>query len=102
MSNAMKYSDTCREIALRSYRTDDHAVIEVSDSGVGIPSAEHKRIFERFYRVPSKENDRVPGTGLGLALAWHIAEGHGGHIKIQSEPNQGSTFSVWLPLEDSA
>ena len=102
MSNAMKYSDTWREIALKSYRTDDHAVIEVSDRGVGIPAAEHERIFERFYRVPDKENDRVPGTGLGLALAWHIAEGHGGYIKVQSEPNKGSTFSIWLPLEDSA
>jgi len=99
LSNAMKYSGDSRQIDLRLYRRASHAVIEVSDRGIGIDPTEQERVFEKFYRVPSKQNERVPGTGLGLALVFHIAEAHGGHVELQSVLGEGSTFSIYLPLE---
>ena len=100
LSNAMKYSGESRQIDLRVQKKDGYGVIEVSDQGVGIDPAQQKHIFERFYRVPSEENRRIPGTGLGLALVFHIAKAHGGHIEVRSLLGQGSTFSVYLPLEN--
>jgi len=60
---------------------------------------EQTKIFEKFYRVNSPENERIAGTGLGLALAAHIVKAHGGRIEVESMPGQGSTFSIYLPLE---
>jgi len=100
LSNAVKYSGESRQIDLRVQKSDGCAVIEVSDQGVGIDPAQQKHIFERFYRVPSEENRRIPGTGLGLALVFHIAKAHGGHVEVRSLLGQGSTFSVYLPLEN--
>jgi signal transduction histidine kinase len=71
----------------------------VVDQGVGIPREEQTRIFERFYRVQSPENECLPGTGLGLTLAAHIIVAHGGTIDVQSEPGKGSTFTIRIPLE---
>jgi two-component system phosphate regulon sensor histidine kinase PhoR len=87
---------------LRLRRQDGRAVIEVLDKGVGIPRKEQPRIFEKFYRAPTPENQRVPGTGLGLTLVEHIARAHGGHVEVQSEPGKGSAFSIHLPLEGAA
>ena len=100
LSNAMKYSGESREIDLRVQKRAGHAVIEVTDQGIGIDPAQQKHIFEKFYRVPSKENRRIPGTGLGLALVFHIAKAHGGHLEIRSVLDKGSTFSIYLPLEN--
>ena len=102
LTNAMKYSGESREIDLRLRRQDGRAVIEVLDKGVGIPRKEQARIFEKFYRAPTPENLRVPGTGLGLTLVEHIARAHGGHVEVQSEPGKGSAFSIHLPLEGAA
>jgi signal transduction histidine kinase len=100
LANAMKYSGESRVIDLRLTRTDGQAVIEVADRGVGIAAEEQGRIFEQFYRVPTKDNDGVPGTGLGLTLVRHIAEGHGGRVTVESAPGRGSTFAIRLPLEN--
>jgi signal transduction histidine kinase len=102
LTNAMKYSGESREIDLRLRRQDGRAVIQVTDRGVGIPPKEQRRIFEKFYRVVTVENQRVPGTGLGLTLVEHIAKAHGGRVEVQSEPGKGSTFSIHLPLEGAA
>jgi signal transduction histidine kinase len=102
LTNAMKYSGDAREIELKLRRKESQAIIQVTDRGMGIPAAEQARIFEKFYRVPSGENQRVPGTGLGLTLVEHIATTHGGHVEVESEPGKGSTFSVCLPLEGTA
>jgi signal transduction histidine kinase/tetratricopeptide (TPR) repeat protein len=98
LSNAMKYSGKNRDIALRLSRRNGDAMIQVSDHGIGIPEEEQRRIFEKFYRVPSKENRAISGTGLGLSLVAHIAEAHGGGVEVQSRPGEGSTFSIRLPL----
>ena len=74
-------------------------MIGVADHGVGIEPDQQARIFEQFYRVPTKRNEGIPGTGLGLTLVRHIAEAHGGHVTVDSVPDQGSTFTIHLPLE---
>jgi signal transduction histidine kinase len=99
LHNAMKYSGESREIGLHLKRKDSHALIQVIDRGIGIDPQEQKRIFEKFYRIPSLENERIVGTGLGLALVSHIVEAHGGSLELESTPGEGSTFSIYLPLE---
>ena len=85
-------------IDLQLGRADGEAVIQVADRGVGIEPEEQSRIFEQFYRVSTKGNEGIPGTGLGLTLVWHIAEGHGGRVTVESRLGEGSTFSIHLPL----
>jgi two-component system phosphate regulon sensor histidine kinase PhoR len=101
LSNAIKYSGSSRKIGLRFFRQSDHACIQVRDYGVGIPETEQVRIFERFHRVNSKENARIPGTGLGLALVRHAVEGHGGSVDVESRPGDGSTFTIKLPINSA-
>ena len=101
LTNAMKYSGSSRDIALTLTADDGNAVIAVSDRGVGIPEDEQRRIFEKFYRMPTSHVDGIPGTGLGLTLVRHIAEAHGGSVTVSSKTAQGSTFSIHLPLEAS-
>ncbi|HEX5109908.1 MAG TPA: HAMP domain-containing sensor histidine kinase [Vicinamibacterales bacterium] len=98
LNNAMKYSGKSREIGLRLSRRNGSALIQVADQGIGIPAGEQRRIFDKFYRVPSKENNAISGTGLGLALVAHIADAHGGTVEVESAPGKGSTFSIALPL----
>jgi len=99
LHNAMKYSGESKEIGLHLKRKDSHALIQVIDKGIGIDPQEQKRIFEKFYRIPSPENERIVGTGLGLALVSHIVDAHGGSLELESELGKGSTFSIYLPLE---
>lgn len=99
LHNAMKYSGDSRDIELRLQREDNQALIQVIDKGIGFESHEKERIFEKYYRIPSVENERILGTGLGLALVYHIVKEHGGHIEVESTPGKGSTFFIYLPLE---
>ena len=98
LANAMKYSDTSREIHLQLSRVGRHAQIEVRDFGIGISAADQARIFDAYFRVPSKENKSIQGAGLGLTVVRHIAEGHGGDVLVESEPGKGSAFRLLLPL----
>jgi signal transduction histidine kinase len=98
LTNAMKFSGDGRDIELRLTRVQDHGVISVRDHGVGIPPHEQSRIFEKFYRVQTPDNQRIPGTGLGLTLVDHIAKAHDGCVRVDSEPGRGSTFSIHVPL----
>ena len=100
--NAVKYSAGRREIQIEARRDAGAVVLAVRDYGIGI-SAEHRnRIFERFYRVPSAENQRTPGAGLGLTLVAHIAQAHGGDVTVESAPGAGSLFALRLPVEQQA
>jgi len=98
LTNAMKYSGVGRTIDLRLARDADRAIISVHDRGIGIPTADQDRIFEKFYRVATPENQRIPGTGLGLTLVDHIVKGHNGSVHVESAPGRGSVFSIYLPL----
>jgi signal transduction histidine kinase/ligand-binding sensor domain-containing protein len=107
LSNAVKFSDdgsrvavTARHVSSRP-RTHQPDVLELSvtDSGLGIPEDDRERIFEEFYQIDSGPARRWVGTGLGLALVRRYAELHGGHVDVESEPGQGSTFRIVLPAK---
>lgn len=98
LSNAIKYTPNGGEVRLRTRMQDTEAVIEVQDNGMGIPADSLPKLFERFYRVP-QNNKAAPGTGLGLALVKYIVTNiHDGSITVASQVNQGSTFSIKVPL----
>jgi signal transduction histidine kinase/tetratricopeptide (TPR) repeat protein len=97
MSNAIKFTDT-GTVELNARADGDHLVLKVTDTGVGIASADHQRIFESFTQVDSSTQRKYAGTGLGLTICRNIATALGGSITVMSEPGQGSTFVLDLPL----
>jgi PAS domain S-box-containing protein len=95
LSNAIKYSPQGSEVRITSYQSPDNSgeiVTKVADDGVGIPSEEMDKIFDKFYRVTSQRGRGRPGSGLGLAICKAIIESHDGKIWVESEPGKGSTF----------
>ncbi|HUU38548.1 MAG TPA: ATP-binding protein [Candidatus Desulfaltia sp.] len=100
LDNAVKYSGKNRELRLRLYRREKSICIDVIDFGIGIADENKTRIFGKFFRAPGSENQRIPGTGLGLTIVSHIAEAHGGRVEVLSRPGEGSTFSIILPVEE--
>lgn len=98
VDNAIKYTEADGKVVLRLRVLGRMAVIEVEDSGIGIPEVEQQRIFERFYRVDRARSREQGGTGLGLAIVKHVAQSHKGSVMVASEPNKGSLFTVRLPL----
>ncbi|GIV05039.1 MAG: hypothetical protein KatS3mg016_0614 [Fimbriimonadales bacterium] len=98
LSNALRYNKPQGSVTVRTYAQDPYAVIEVADTGIGIPSEALPRIFERFYRVDKTRSRESGGTGLGLAIVKHIVESHGGTVEVESEYRVGSVFRVKLPL----
>ncbi len=98
LSNAVKYTPSGGEVRLKSRMHEREAIIEVNDTGLGIPEASLQKIFERFYRVP-ENNKAAEGTGLGLSLVHYIVtELHNGHISVVSKVNEGSSFTIRVPL----
>jgi signal transduction histidine kinase len=102
LSNAMKYSGDSRSIDLDVSRDNNHVVIRVTDHGVGIAQDHQTRLFEKYYRAPTPENQLLPGSGLGLAISFEAVRAHGGRIDVDSSPGRGSTFSIHLPVEDKS
>ena len=98
LDNAVKYTPDGGRIGIGAKATDGHAIIEVTDTGIGIALADHSRIFDRFYRADKARVRESGGAGLGLSIAQWIAQVHGGEITVRSEVAQGSTFAVRLPL----
>jgi len=99
LDNAVKYvDDRDGRIRISVFRSGDEVVMEIDDNGIGIAPADLDRIFERFYRVDKARSRQLGGTGLGLAIVKHIVIAHKGHIAVRSRINQGSTFSVTLPV----
>ncbi len=98
VNNAIKYSPQEKRIRIAARREGERILVSVSDSGIGIPHAEQKKIFEKFYRAESSLVHTTKGSGLGLALVRHIVEAHGGHVEVESAPGKGSTFTLTLPL----
>jgi heavy metal sensor kinase len=97
LDNAIHYTPNEGIISLNVDKTDNGLNISVKDTGVGIPSNEIEKIFDRFYRVRQNLNMHETGSGLGLYLSRWITEAHGGKITVESELNKGSAFSVYLP-----
>ncbi|MCX7642303.1 MAG: ATP-binding protein [Armatimonadetes bacterium] len=100
VDNAVKYTMQ-GEVTVRAEQVETvdgkWVVINVSDTGVGIPPEHLPRIFERFYRVDKARSRQLGGFGLGLSIAKHLVESLGGKITVQSQVGKGSTFSIWLP-----
>ena len=99
LDNAVKYSPDRRTVWVEMARERDRLAIRVRDEGMGIPASEQKEIFKRFVRGTGSRAAHIPGTGIGLAMARHIIEAHGGEIRLESKPGRGSTFTILLPLE---
>jgi len=95
IENALKYSIPGTPLKIRVCRDNGSLAVEVTDRGRGIPIQEQKRIFERFYRSPSVQN-QIPGSGLGLSIAQSIMHAHGGDLTVSSQPGE-TTFRLILP-----
>jgi len=98
IANAVKYSGESKHIAVSAKRVNGHIVVSVADRGIGISRREQGRIFRKFYRVQRELGGGPQGTGLGLAIVDHTMRGHGGFVRVESEPDSGSTFSLHFPI----
>jgi signal transduction histidine kinase len=96
-SNAIKFTPQ-GSVSVSTWSVEDHVLVEVRDTGIGIPPDAQKELFQKFYRVRTPETRAIEGTGLGLAIVKSIVESYGGQITVTSAPNEGSTFAVTLPI----
>ncbi len=99
LDNAIKYSDEGSTVEVGAELDESEARLYVRDRGIGIPSDDIERIFERFYRVDKARSRVTGGTGLGLSIVRHIASNHGGTVTVTSREGVGSTFTISLPQE---
>jgi signal transduction histidine kinase len=97
LDNAIRYTAPGGRVTASVRPDGDYVVVTISDTGVGIPSRDLDRIFERFYRVDRARSRETGGTGLGLSIVKHVVENHGGTISVDSELGRGTTFEVRLP-----
>lgn len=97
ITNGIKYNKPGGRVHATIDKVRDEVIIQVYDTGVGIPEDSINRVFERFYRVDKGRSKKVGGTGLGLAIVKHIAGYYGGKIKVESKVDIGTTFTVYLP-----
>jgi len=99
LDNAVKYSDdgSTVTVTVRTGSGSDGCTLEVTDRGIGIPARDLERVFERFYRVDRARSRVTGGTGLGLAIVRHVANNHGGTVRVRSVEGEGSTFVLQFP-----
>jgi two-component system phosphate regulon sensor histidine kinase PhoR len=100
VDNAIKYSTGVPEVTVNTKNHHDELIIEISDKGIGINKEYHKKIFQKFYRVPTGNLHDIKGFGIGLHYVKNIVEMHQGHIHLSSKPGEGSTFTIKIPLAD--
>ncbi len=101
LDNAIKYSDEGTTVEVAVGEQDHETAIHIRDHGCGIPAEHLSHIFQRFYVVDKSRSRKLGGTGLGLAIVKHIALVHQGRVTVASAPGQGSTFSLFLPLDSA-
>lgn len=99
VSNAIKYTPSGGEIEVSTRKRKSSALISIKDTGVGVKPEDIDKIFQQFSRLPNEMSQQVGGTGIGLYLAKHLVELHGGQITVDSTPGKGSTFTISLPLK---
>ncbi len=97
LDNALKYGKADLEITVSIKRNEAGLQLIVTDNGIGIPAAYRKKVFDKFFRVPSGDTHNVKGYGLGLSYVAYVVERHRGKIEVISEPGQGSSFIIQLP-----
>jgi len=100
VDNAIKYSTAVPEVTVNTKNHHDELIIEISDKGIGINKEYHKKVFQKFYRVPTGNLHDIKGFGIGLHYVKNIVEMHQGHIQLSSKPGEGSTFTIKIPLAD--
>jgi two-component system sensor histidine kinase SenX3 len=101
LDNAVKYSEPGEPVEVDATVVDGSVCVTVRDHGIGIPSRDLERIFERFYRVDRARSRATGGTGLGLSIVRHVAQAHGGDVTVESIEGEGSTFRLRVPLPSS-
>ena len=99
IANAIQYTPKGGTVTISLERRDRTAYLKVSDTGIGIELGEQNRIFDRFYRVNRDRSRQTGGNGLGLAIAQAITQAHHGRLSVESQPNQGSTFTLQIPTQ---
>ncbi len=97
VDNAIKYNKEGGKVVVKARTEKGYVILEVSDTGIGIPKEHIPFIFERFYRVDRSRSRELGGTGLGLSIVKHIALSHGGKVEVESKEGEGSTFRVYFP-----
>jgi two-component system phosphate regulon sensor histidine kinase PhoR len=97
LSNAYKYGGEPPHIRIDVSRDEDEVRIAIADNGSGIDRREHKRIFDKFYRIDDRLSRERDGSGLGLAIVQHVMKAHGGHVEVDSEIGRHSTFTLVIP-----
>lgn len=100
VSNACKFTEQ-GQISIRAHQQEDQVYISVEDTGPGIPLHEHAAVFESFKQTETGLR-KGSGTGLGMPISKHLVEAHGGHLLLKSEPGQGTTMTVILPIHSPA
>ncbi len=98
IENGIRYNRPGGSVTTTVQLQENGVVVQIQDTGIGIPANELPHIFERFYRVDRSRARHRGGSGLGLAITTHIVQLHGGRIRVESTPGVGSTFTIWLPL----
>jgi signal transduction histidine kinase len=97
LDNAIKFTPEGGKLSIDTQEDNSYIRVDVEDSGIGISKEHLPRVFERFYRADKARSRELGGTGLGLAIVKHIVHAHNGKVSVQSQPDKGSTFSVFLP-----
>jgi signal transduction histidine kinase len=97
LDNALKYSGGAPQISIRLEENDNQVILEVADKGIGIPPEYKKKIFEKFFRVPTGDVHNIKGYGLGLSYVESVVRSHRGLIEVVSRPGEGSVFTISLP-----
>jgi len=98
IDNAVKYTPENGNVRLSSEKVDGFVRVKIADDGIGIPKEDQEKVFNRFYRVEKGRSREMGGTGLGLSIVKSIVSLHHGRIEVESEPDKGSTFTIYLPL----
>jgi two-component system phosphate regulon sensor histidine kinase PhoR len=102
LDNCVRYTPPGGRVTVRSFRSAEGIMVEIGDTGVGIPSEHLPRIFERFYRVDAARSRELGGTGLGLAIVKHLVEAHGGRVTAESALGAGTTIRILFPEATSS
>jgi two-component system sensor histidine kinase SenX3 len=98
LDNAIKYSGPAEPVEIGARLEGERVALCVRDHGIGIPTRDLERIFERFYRVDRARSRETGGTGLGLAIVRHVAQAHGGDVTVESREGEGSLFTLHVPI----
>jgi PAS domain S-box-containing protein len=102
LSNAIKFSLTDGIVQLEAHATEDGVEIIVIDNGIGIPPQDMPLLFQRFYRASNAIENEIQGTGVGLFIVRSMIEQHGGHVTVESQLGQDTSFTVWLPRSEGS